>query len=116
VPDVKQQLHTTLTPSFLRLSESSGLLQASGGATDVVIGVLDTGVYPIDRASFAADPSLPPPPSTFRGRCVSTTEFNASAYCNNKLVGAKIFRRGYEAAHGGEVDETDSEVHIAARH
>ena len=108
VPDATQQLHTTLTPSFLRLSESSGLLQASGGATDVVIGLIDTGVYPKDRASFDADPSLPPPPSTFRGRCVSTSAFNASAYCNNKLVGAKFFGLGYEAAHGGEVGETDS--------
>lgn len=109
VPDATQQLHTTLTPSFLRLSDSSGLLQASGGATDVVVGVIDTGVYPKDRASFAADPSLPPPPSTFRGRCVSTPAFNASAYCNNKLVGAKFFGLGYEAAHGGgAVDETDS--------
>ncbi|KAJ1281311.1 hypothetical protein BS78_04G296500 [Paspalum vaginatum] len=108
VPDATQQLHTTLTPSFLGLSSSSGLLPASNGATDVVIGIIDTGVYPKDRASFAADPSLPRPPSTFRGRCVSTPEFNASAYCNNKLVGAKFFGLGYEAAHGGAVEETDS--------
>jgi subtilisin family serine protease len=108
VPDETHQLHTTLTPSFLGLSESYGLLPASGGATDVVIGLIDTGVYPKDRASFAADPSLPPPPSTFRGRCVSTPAFNASAYCNNKLVGAKFFNLGYEAAHGVAIDETES--------
>ncbi|OEL23810.1 Subtilisin-like protease SBT1.4 [Dichanthelium oligosanthes] len=108
VPDVTHQLHTTLTPSFLGLSESFGLLPASNRGTDVVIGVIDTGVYPKDRASFAADPSLPPPPSTFRGRCVSTPAFNASAYCNNKLVGAKFFTLGYEAAHGGAIEETDS--------
>ncbi|TKW41881.1 hypothetical protein SEVIR_1G346900v4 [Setaria viridis] len=108
VPDATHQLHTTLTPSFLGLSASSGLLPASGGATDVVIGIIDTGVYPKDRASFAADPSLPPPPSTFRGRCVSTPAFNASAYCNNKLVGAKFFNLGYEAAHGGVIEETES--------
>jgi hypothetical protein len=88
VPDATLQLHTTLTPSFLGLSASSGLLPASNGATDVVIG----GVYPIDRASFAADPSLPPlPPGKFRGSCVSAPSFNASAYCNGKLVGAKAF-------------------------
>uniref|UniRef100_A0A453LDY0 Subtilisin-like protease n=1 Tax=Aegilops tauschii subsp. strangulata TaxID=200361 RepID=A0A453LDY0_AEGTS len=100
VPDAMQELHTTLTPSFLRLSESSGLLPASNDAVDVVIGVIDTGVYPLGRASFAADPSLPPPPRTFRGGCVSTPEFNASAYCNGKLVGAKFFRKGHEAARG----------------
>ncbi|PAN08561.1 hypothetical protein PAHAL_1G420600 [Panicum hallii] len=108
VPDATHQLHTTQTPSFLGLSESSGLLAASGGARDVVIGVIDTGVYPKDRASFAGDPSLPPPPSTFRGRCVSTPAFNASAYCNNKLVGAKFFNLGYQASHGGAIEETES--------
>ncbi|KAM0891492.1 hypothetical protein ACQ4PT_026388 [Festuca glaucescens] len=46
VPDKRQELHTTLTPSFLRLSASSGLLPESNGTADVVIGVIDTGVYP----------------------------------------------------------------------
>ncbi|KAG2662007.1 hypothetical protein PVAP13_1KG514400, partial [Panicum virgatum] len=97
-----------VVPRRLGLSESSGLLPASGGATDVVIGLIDTGVYPKDRASFSADPSLPPPPSTFLSRCVSTPAFNASAYCNNKLVGAKFFNLGYQAAHGGAIEETES--------
>ncbi|XP_047082785.1 subtilisin-like protease SBT1.4 [Lolium rigidum] len=101
VPDVMQELHTTLSPSFLGLSSSSGLLPASNGASDVVIGVIDTGVYPVDRASFAADPSLPPPPRKFRGRCVSTPEFNGSAVCNGKIVGAKFFRTGSQALRGG---------------
>ncbi|OEL32332.1 Subtilisin-like protease SBT1.4 [Dichanthelium oligosanthes] len=105
--DAIQQLHTTLTPSFLRLSASSGLLPASNGATDVVIGVIDTGIYPEDRASFAADPSIPPPPSKFRGTCVTTPSFNASEYCNNKLVGAKFFHEGYEAVYGNWLDETE---------
>ncbi|CAL4885610.1 unnamed protein product [Urochloa decumbens] len=107
-PDGIRQLHTTLTPSFLRLSASSGLLPASNGATDVVIGVLDTGIYPDGRASFAAaDPSMPPPPSRFRGGCVSTPSFNASAYCNNKLVGAKFFHEGYEAAYGNRLGDIE---------
>ncbi|TVU28779.1 hypothetical protein EJB05_20312, partial [Eragrostis curvula] len=96
-PDKVVRAQTTLTPSFLHLSASSALLQESSGATDVVIGVIDSGIYPKDRASFAADPSLPPPPSKFRGGCVSGASFNASAYCNNKLVGAKFFYKGHEA-------------------
>ncbi|CAL4885614.1 unnamed protein product [Urochloa decumbens] len=108
VPDMTHQLHTTLSPSFLGLSESSGLLPVSGGGASVVIGVIDTGVYPKDRASFAASTSLPPPPRTFRGGCVSTPEFNASACCNNKLIGAKFFHLGYEAAHGGTIEVTES--------
>ncbi|KAM3296914.1 hypothetical protein ACQJBY_038998 [Aegilops geniculata] len=101
VPDAMLELHTTLTPSFLGISPSSGLLPASNGASDVVIGVIDTGVYPEGRASFAADPSLPPlPPGRFRGGCVSGPSFNGSALCNNKLVGAKFFHKGHEAARG----------------
>uniref|UniRef100_K3Z087 Subtilisin-like protease n=1 Tax=Setaria italica TaxID=4555 RepID=K3Z087_SETIT len=100
VPDATQQLQTTRTPSFLGLSHSSGLLPRSNGATDVVIGVIDSGIYPKDRASFVADASLPLPPRKFQGTCVSTPSFNASAYCNNKLVGARFFYQGYEAAHG----------------
>ncbi|CAN6279813.1 unnamed protein product [Urochloa humidicola] len=106
VPDVMLQLHTTMTPSFLRLSSSSGLIPAADGATDVVIGVIDTGIYPRNRESFAADPRLPPPPSTFRGGCVSTPSFNASVFCNNKLVGAKFFYEGNEALTGRSVSET----------
>ncbi|KAL6635230.1 hypothetical protein ACP70R_027901 [Stipagrostis hirtigluma subsp. patula] len=107
IPDATLQLHTTLSPSFLGLSPSFGLLPASNGATDMVIGVIDTGIYPKDRASFAADPLLPPPPSKFRGSCVSAPSFNASEYCNNKLIGAKFFHHGYEAAHGIPLDETE---------
>ncbi|XP_037448548.1 subtilisin-like protease SBT1.4 [Triticum dicoccoides] len=106
VPDVMQELHTTLTPSFLGLSPSSGLLPASNGASDVVIGVLDTGVYPEGRASFSADASLPPlPPGKFRGGCVSGPSFNGSKFCNNKLVGAKFFHKGQKAALGSAFGE-----------
>jgi subtilisin family serine protease len=72
-------------------------MMESNSATDVVIGVIDTGIYPKDRASFAADPSMTPPPRTFRGGCVSTPDFNATEYCNNKLVGAKFFQKGQVA-------------------
>ncbi|XP_002452917.1 subtilisin-like protease SBT1.4 [Sorghum bicolor] len=100
VPDETMQPHTTLTPSFLGLSPSSGLLPRSNGAADVVIGVIDSGIYPMDRPSFAADASLPLPPSKFRGTCVSTPSFNGSAYCNNKLVGARFFYEGMKQRMG----------------
>ncbi|CAN6274216.1 unnamed protein product [Urochloa humidicola] len=52
---------------------------------------------------------MQPPPNKFRGSCVSTPSFNATAYCNNKLVGAKFFHEGYAAAYGigNRLDETE---------
>ncbi|KAF8690063.1 hypothetical protein HU200_041424 [Digitaria exilis] len=106
-PDRARQLHTTHTPSFLHLTQAAGLLPAAtrGGASSAVVGVLDTGLYPIGRASFAAPAGLGPPPASFAGGCVSTKSFNASAYCNSKLIGAKFFYQGYEAALGHPIDE-----------
>uniref|UniRef100_A0A0D9VLT7 Subtilisin-like protease n=1 Tax=Leersia perrieri TaxID=77586 RepID=A0A0D9VLT7_9ORYZ len=104
-PDERRELYTTQSPSFLGLSPSSGLVHASKGGKGAVIAVLDTGVYPKDRRSFAADSSLPPPPPTFHGSCNSTPSFDATAYCNNKLVGAKYFYAGHEANMGHPIDE-----------
>uniref|UniRef100_A0ACD5XBJ7 Uncharacterized protein n=1 Tax=Avena sativa TaxID=4498 RepID=A0ACD5XBJ7_AVESA len=98
IPDELYELHTTLSSSFLGLTPSSPLMMDSNGAgTDVVIGVIDTGIYPKDRASFAADPLMRRPPRCFRGGCVSAPDFNATEYCNNKLVGAKFFHEGHAA-------------------
>lgn len=106
-PDQARHLHTTHTPEFLHLNQATGLLPvASGAASSVVVGVLDTGIYPIGRGSFAPTTGLGPPHTSFSGGCVSTGSFNASAYCNNKLVGAKFFYKGYEAALGHAIDET----------
>ncbi|TVU30821.1 hypothetical protein EJB05_22465, partial [Eragrostis curvula] len=109
VPDGEERLQTTRSQKFLGLTSVIGLLPDSDGGSGVVIGVIDSGVcvYPKDRASFAAKPSLRPPPSSFRGRCVSAPTFNASAYCNSKLVGAKMFYKGYEAKMGRPLDEKE---------
>ncbi|TVU24135.1 hypothetical protein EJB05_26536, partial [Eragrostis curvula] len=50
---------------------------------------------------------LPQGPRVFRGGCVSTATFDAAAYCNNKLVGAKFFYKGFEAKRGRPFTERE---------
>ncbi|KAL5707492.1 hypothetical protein ACHQM5_018390 [Ranunculus cassubicifolius] len=90
-------LHTTRTPQFLGLSNSSGIWVDSKYADDVIIGVLDTGIWPECR-SFN-DAGLSPIPAKWKGGCVTTSDFPVSA-CNKKLIGAKFFSIGYEAEMG----------------
>lgn len=102
VPDTKYELHTTRTPSFLGLDRAPDLFTESGTAGDVVVGVLDTGVWP-ESKSFD-DNGMGPVPSTWKGTCEVGTNFHASS-CNRKLVGARYFSKGYEAALG-PIDES----------
>ncbi|CAN6317647.1 unnamed protein product [Urochloa humidicola] len=100
-PETRYELHTTRTPEFLGIAGADGggegLFPQSGTAADVVVGVLDTGVWPESRSYD--DTGLSEVPTFWKGKCEEGAEFNASA-CNRKLVGARFFSRGYEAAMG----------------
>ncbi|XBI95603.1 hypothetical protein VPH35_032030 [Triticum aestivum] len=85
VPDVIYHVQTTHTPQFLGLDTALGARNLSVGSGEgVIIGVLDTGVFP-DHPSFSGF-GMMPPPAKWKGRC----DFNGSA-CNNKLIGARAF-------------------------
>ncbi|KAL4181065.1 hypothetical protein AMTRI_Chr12g235490 [Amborella trichopoda] len=96
------QLHTTRTPEFLGLDGNNGLWPESDYATDVIVGVLDTGASPESKSYV--DAGLGPVPSKWRGECQTGKNFDASS-CNRKLIGAQFFSKGYEAVMG-PIDET----------
>ncbi|KAJ0755699.1 putative cucumisin [Helianthus annuus] len=98
IPEQVRHLHTTRSPEFLGLktSDSAGLLKESDFGSDLVIGVLDTGIWP-ERQSFN-DRGLGPVPVKWKGTCVGFP-------CNRKLIGAKYFSAGYEATNG-KMNET----------
>ncbi|CAI0395121.1 unnamed protein product [Linum tenue] len=92
IPDEMLILHTTHTPKFLGLELGKGLWSPSSLASDVIVGILDTGIWP-EHPSFQ-DRGLPPlPPSRWKGQCETATKFSLSN-CNNKLIGAMYFYKG----------------------
>ncbi|KAK8931085.1 Subtilisin-like protease [Platanthera zijinensis] len=104
IPEQVRRLDTTRSPQFLGLksSDSTGLLAETDFGSDLVIGVIDTGIWP-ERSSFS-DRGLGPIPGKWRGTCVAGTDFLTTA-CNRKLVGARYFSGGYEAT-SGRMNET----------
>ncbi|CAA3006797.1 subtilisin-like protease [Olea europaea subsp. europaea] len=99
IPEQVRHLHTTRSPEFLGLktSDSAGLLKDSDFGSDLVIGVIDTGIWP-ERKSFN-DRELGPVPTKWKGQCVAGEKFSATS-CNRKLIGARYFSDGYEATNG----------------
>lgn len=71
---------------------SSGPAPAGGGA-GVVVGVVDTGIWP-DSPLFASSEHLGAPPRHFRGICQTGESWNAAS-CNTKVVGARWFVTGF---------------------
>ncbi|XWS45989.1 hypothetical protein CRYUN_Cryun14cG0026500 [Craigia yunnanensis] len=109
IPDKMLSLHTTRSPQFLGLQGSKGLWHSSDLQSDVIIGVVDTGIWP-EHVSFQ-DHGMPPVPARWRGTCEKGTKFSPSN-CNKKLIGARSFYGGYLAA-GNKINET--EQYLSAR-
>ena len=101
-PDEMLSLHITHTPQFLGLQHGKGLWHAPKLASDVIIGIVDTGIWP-EHVSFK-DSSISQVPSRWKGTCEEGTNFSLSN-CNQKLIGARAFYKGYESI-VGRINET----------
>ncbi|XP_059659574.1 subtilisin-like protease SBT1.5 [Cornus florida] len=106
IPDRIRQIQTTRSPQFLGLASNNptGLLTESDSGSNVIIGVLDTGIWP-ERRSFN-DEGLGPVPSRWRGVCSEGEKFPRTL-CNKKIIGARYFTDGYEASAGSINNTTD---------
>nr|AGT17100.1 serine protease [Saccharum hybrid cultivar R570] len=105
--DVLLPLHTTRSPSFLHLPQYNAP-EADGGGPDVIIGVLDTGVWP-ESPSFG-DAGLGPVPARWRGSCETNATDFPSSMCNRKLIGARAFFRGYSSGAGGNGSRVSADL------
>ena len=117
--DRMDRLMTDNTPSFLGLDATGGLWSQAGGQArageDVIVGVIDTGIWPehpsfSDQADLADRPGntgaakrvYGAPPAYWRGTC-QAGELWSKDDCNNKLIGARFFLAGFK--HAGIIKE-----------
>ncbi|MED6200657.1 hypothetical protein PIB30_087369 [Stylosanthes scabra] len=99
-PERKYQLHTTRSPEFLgleALSKGTNSIFSENLDNDVIVGVLDTGIWP-ESESFN-DTGMKPVLSHWKGAYEIGRGFTKQ-HCNKKIVGARVFYHGYEAAIG----------------
>uniref|UniRef100_A0A804UDX8 Subtilisin-like protease SBT5.3 n=1 Tax=Zea mays TaxID=4577 RepID=A0A804UDX8_MAIZE len=104
-PNRGHPLHTTRSWEFLGMEEEGGRVRPGSiwakarFGEGVVIGNLDTGVWP-EAGSFRDDGMGPAPPG-WRGICQDQqASDDAQVRCNRKLIGARFFNKGYLATVG----------------
>jgi subtilisin family serine protease len=94
--DTLSQPTTDNSPSFLGLNAGGGIWSQLGGqgsaGEDVIIGVVDTGIWP-EHPSFA-DTNYGPAPAGWNGECESGEQWT-QANCSDKLIGARYFEKGF---------------------
>ncbi|CAL5190050.1 unnamed protein product [Lathyrus oleraceus] len=80
-PDEKRQLLTTRSWDFIGFTQE---VERQNYESDVIVGVIDSGVWP-ESKSFD-DKGFSPPPAKWKGSC-QAFDFT----CNNKIIGAKFY-------------------------
>ncbi|MCL5996182.1 MAG: S8 family serine peptidase [Chloroflexi bacterium] len=111
-PDTLQQLDTDRTPQFINATSLWGQLGGQDKAGEnVVVGVLDTGIWPEHPSFSDPDPSSKSygaAPSTWHGIACefgSAVSGDAPFTCNGKLIGAQRFMATYDFLVGTTPEE-----------
>ncbi|KAH6759595.1 hypothetical protein C2S52_022853 [Perilla frutescens var. hirtella] len=100
-PSHKHKLHTTRSWDFLNLTTDK---LGAAPESDVIIGLLDTGVWP-EHPSFN-DTGFSSPPTKWKGTCTAQ-----NFTCNNKIIGARYYHSDDQYSDGDIPSPRDSEGH-----
>ncbi|CAL1387456.1 unnamed protein product [Linum trigynum] len=103
-PNKIAKLHTTRSWDFIRYPKNAST-STRRQQSNLIIGVLDTGIWP-ESPSFD-DSGYGPPPKKFKGRCQSSSNFS----CNNKIVGARFYNAAGDYVPGDIISPRDSQGH-----
>ncbi|XP_030540183.1 subtilisin-like protease SBT3.5 isoform X2 [Rhodamnia argentea] len=101
MPNTLFRLQTTRSWDFLGLSPShspTSLLYKSRMGDGVIVGMLDSGIWPESKAFN--DAGLGPIPSRWKGGCEPAEQFDPAKHCNRKIIGARWFVDGFLAEYG----------------
>jgi len=102
---------TDNSPTFLGLTAPGGAWLKGYNGEGVVVGIIDTGIWP-EHPSFADDGSYAPLPDYAGLPCefgnTAANPNDAPFMCNNKLLGAYQMLATYRALTGADTDEFDS--------
>ncbi|KAL5551492.1 hypothetical protein UlMin_001668 [Ulmus minor] len=117
IPNQLHNLQTTRSWDYLGLSryspQSRNLLQEFNLGDGIIIGLLDTGIWP--ESEIFNDEGLGPIPTRWKGKCESGQSFNSTTNCNKKLIGAKWFIEGFLAENRQPFNTTASPDFSSAR-
>ncbi|KAJ6337821.1 hypothetical protein OIU76_007491 [Salix suchowensis] len=91
IKDLPVKHDTTRSSKFLGLTPQSPAWKVSNHGEGVVIGLVDTGVWP--ESQSYSEHGMPEIPKRWKGECEGGTQFKSSK-CNKKLIGARFFNRG----------------------
>ena len=97
-PNERRELTTNESPDFLGLTGYNGAWEQLGGAgrkgagAGLVVGVVDTGIWPENPELQFAGPNVKPP-AGWTGKCKRGEDFTKRD-CNDKLIGARYFLKG----------------------